>query len=78
MDLNEFLEDIKSPEKVKLFSEQSKSMALPSSIHKKIKQIAFQYNVPQSILVGGILNQWIEDNKERIITDRIESIKNDF
>ena len=78
MDFNKFLESIKKKENTELFDRQSKSIALPSTIHQKIKQTAFLYSIPQSILVGAILYQWIDDNKERIIADRIKSIKNDF
>lgn len=75
MELNEFLEYIKNEE---LDREKMKTMTIPSSTHKKIKQTALLYDIPQSKLIKGILNQWIEKHQETIIKDKVKAIRMDF
>ncbi|OFY98843.1 MAG: hypothetical protein A3K10_16575 [Bacteroidetes bacterium RIFCSPLOWO2_12_FULL_31_6] len=78
MELYKFLETIKEEKNVDSKNQQTKMITVSSVIHLKIKQTSFLYNIPISNLVDGILNQWITENKDAIIADRIKSIKTDF
>lgn len=76
--LNDFIEKIKTDKIVDLKNQQTKSIAISSEIHQKIKQIAFLYNIPLSNLVGGVLNEWISGNKKAIIKDKKKFIEREL
>jgi hypothetical protein len=78
MELHDFLDIIKEEKNNGSKNQQTKLIGVSSNIHLKIKQISFLYEIPISNLVDGILNNWITENKEVIVADRIKSIKTDF
>ena len=78
MELHEFLKSIKEDKNGKFRSRTIKIVGVSTPIHLKIKQISFLYNIPISILVDGIIDQWMKENKKDIIADKIKSMDQDF
>lgn len=62
-------------EDIDLFDLKANSIALPPSIYQNIKQAAFSSGIPVSILVGAIIHQWIESNKDHINANKVQSRK---
>jgi hypothetical protein len=72
MKLQKFIKTIKE-DKTKVSENQL--INISSTIHQKLKQTSYFYEVSLNKLANAILNQWLIENNTAIIEDRIKSLK---
>ena len=72
MKLNKFIKTIKDD---RTRESKGQGIKISSTIHQKMKQTSFFYEVSLNKLVNAILYQWLTENNTAIIEDRIKSLK---
>ncbi|KAB2858916.1 MAG: hypothetical protein F9K09_04270 [Flavobacteriales bacterium] len=74
MKLHKFIKAIKED---KTKDSRGQIIKISSSIHQKMKQTSFFYDIPLNKLANSILNQWLMENTREIIEDKIKSLKDE-
>lgn len=74
MKLHKFIKTIKDD---KTKDSKGQIIRISSTIHQKMKQTSFFYNIPLNKLANSVLNQWLIENNRTIIEDKIKSLKDE-